>query len=164
VHFFRLSVSAGQAFTAWLELAIAVNGIVTPLVFAWWHVARNSSRELQWGLIQMSPSSSLAVGRSVSAAPITKRLIDPLACFALASGTLHHTVVRSTTASHEAGVDVVATHDLPCSAAHPFYARLNQILEQHDFDGYVEGLCQRFCRRGRVIWDRERAFRSAKPG
>jgi transposase len=38
----------------------------------------------------------------------------------------------------------VATDDLPRSAAHPFYARLNQILDQHDFDGYVEGLCQRF--------------------
>jgi transposase len=38
----------------------------------------------------------------------------------------------------------VAMHDLPGSAAHPFYARLNQILDQHDFDGYVEGLCQRF--------------------
>jgi transposase len=38
----------------------------------------------------------------------------------------------------------VATDDLRRSAAHPFYARLNHILEQHDFDGYVEGLCQRF--------------------
>src|SRR5262245_34005241 len=38
----------------------------------------------------------------------------------------------------------VATQDLPHSAAHPFYTRLNQILEQHDFDGYVEGLCERF--------------------
>jgi transposase len=38
----------------------------------------------------------------------------------------------------------VATQDLPRSAAHPFYARLNQILDQHDFDGYVEGLCERF--------------------
>jgi hypothetical protein len=38
----------------------------------------------------------------------------------------------------------VATQDLPRSAAHPFYTRLNQILGQHDFDGYVEGLCQRF--------------------
>jgi Transposase domain (DUF772) len=40
----------------------------------------------------------------------------------------------------------------PRSAAHPFYARLNQILEQHGFDGYVEGLCERFyaddCRPG----------------
>jgi transposase len=38
----------------------------------------------------------------------------------------------------------VATQDLPRSAAHPFYARLNQILDQHDFDGYVEGLCEQF--------------------
>ena len=34
----------------------------------------------------------------------------------------------------------VATEDLPRSAAHPFDARLNQILDQHDFDGFVEGL------------------------
>jgi transposase len=38
----------------------------------------------------------------------------------------------------------VATQDLPRSAAHPFYARLNQILDQQDFDGFVEGLCARF--------------------
>jgi len=38
----------------------------------------------------------------------------------------------------------VATQDLPRSAAHPFYTRLNQILDEHDFDEYVEGLCQRF--------------------
>ena len=38
----------------------------------------------------------------------------------------------------------VTTHDLPRSAAHPFYTQLNQILDQRDFDGYVEGLCQRF--------------------
>jgi transposase len=38
----------------------------------------------------------------------------------------------------------VATQDLPRTAAHPFYARLNQILDKHGFDGYVEDLCQRF--------------------
>jgi transposase len=38
----------------------------------------------------------------------------------------------------------VATQDLPRSAAHPFYTRLNQILDTADFDGYVESLCQRF--------------------
>lgn len=38
----------------------------------------------------------------------------------------------------------VATQDLPRTAAHPFYAKLNQTLDKHDFDGYVEGLCQRF--------------------
>ena len=50
----------------------------------------------------------------------------------------------------------VAAQDLPRSAGHPFYARLNQILDHHDFDGYVEGLCVCFtqttagqvCRRG----------------
>ena len=38
----------------------------------------------------------------------------------------------------------VVTQDLPRSAGHPFYARLNQIVDQHDFDRYVEGLCERF--------------------
>ena len=34
----------------------------------------------------------------------------------------------------------------PCraGAAHPFYACLNQVLDQHDFDGFVEGLCELF--------------------
>ena len=38
----------------------------------------------------------------------------------------------------------VATQDLPHSAAYPFYARLNQILDERDFDGFVEGLYERF--------------------
>ena len=38
----------------------------------------------------------------------------------------------------------VATQDLPRSAAHPFCARLNQILDEEDFDRYVEELCERF--------------------
>jgi transposase len=38
----------------------------------------------------------------------------------------------------------VATQDLPRRAAHPFYTRLNQILDEHDFDGHVERLCERF--------------------
>jgi hypothetical protein len=38
----------------------------------------------------------------------------------------------------------VATQDLRRTAAHPFYTRLNQIFDEHDFDGYVEGLCERF--------------------
>jgi hypothetical protein len=50
-----------------------------------------------------------------------------------------------TTAAREAGDDVwVATQDVPRTVGHPFYARLNQILDKHDFDGYVEELCQRF--------------------
>ena len=35
-------------------------------------------------------------------------------------------------------------HTICRTAAHPFYARLNQILDKADFDGYVESLCQRF--------------------
>ena len=38
----------------------------------------------------------------------------------------------------------VTTHDLPRTAAHPFYTRLHQILDHAGFDGYVESLCQRF--------------------
>ena len=38
----------------------------------------------------------------------------------------------------------VATEDLPRTAAHTFYPKLNQILDKHDFDEYVEGPCQRF--------------------
>ena len=38
----------------------------------------------------------------------------------------------------------VATQELPRTAAHPFYTRLNQIPATSDFDEYVEGLCQRF--------------------
>jgi len=38
----------------------------------------------------------------------------------------------------------VATQNLPRSAAHSFYTRLNQILDEDHFDRHVEGLCQRF--------------------
>ena len=33
----------------------------------------------------------------------------------------------------------VATADLPQSAGHPFYERLNRILEAAGFDAFVEG-------------------------
>ena len=33
---------------------------------------------------------------------------------------------------------------LPRSAAYPCYTRLNQILDEANFHGYVEGLCRRF--------------------
>jgi hypothetical protein len=38
----------------------------------------------------------------------------------------------------------LAANDLPRSAAHPFYTRLNQILDDNDFDRFVAELCQRF--------------------
>jgi transposase len=38
----------------------------------------------------------------------------------------------------------VITTDLPTSASHPFYARLNQLLTEHHFDDFVEAQCQAF--------------------
>ena len=38
----------------------------------------------------------------------------------------------------------VATSDLPTSPGHPFYERLNLILESHGFDRFVEGRSRRF--------------------
>ena len=38
----------------------------------------------------------------------------------------------------------VATQELPRSAGHPFYSRLNRILDEAGFDAYVEQACARF--------------------
>src|SRR5258706_233901 len=38
----------------------------------------------------------------------------------------------------------IATNDLPTTVAHPFYERLNQILDKAGFDAHVDGLCARF--------------------
>jgi transposase len=38
----------------------------------------------------------------------------------------------------------VATTDLPTTASHPFYARLNQVLAEHGFDDFVEEQCAPF--------------------
>ena len=38
----------------------------------------------------------------------------------------------------------VSTSDLPRSAAHPFYHRLNRILDDAGFDAFVEAQCARF--------------------
>jgi transposase len=38
----------------------------------------------------------------------------------------------------------VATADLPRSPGHPFYDRLNQLLDERHFDSFVEGLCAPF--------------------
>ena len=38
----------------------------------------------------------------------------------------------------------VATEDLPRSAAHPFYRRLNRVLDDAQFDVFVEGACATF--------------------
>ena len=38
----------------------------------------------------------------------------------------------------------VAAADLPKTAAHPFYRRLNELLDEHGFDRFVEGRCEKF--------------------
>jgi len=45
----------------------------------------------------------------------------------------------------------VETQRLAKGPGHPFYGRLNAVLAEHGFDGYVEGLCAKFyaARRGR---------------
>jgi len=55
----------------------------------------------------------------------------------------------------------VTTGDLPKSAGHPFFERLNRILEESGFDAFVEGLCAVFCaeRMGRPSLRPGRYFR-----
>src|SRR5256885_780148 len=38
----------------------------------------------------------------------------------------------------------IATNDLPTTGGHPFYRRLNQILDAHGFDAFVEAQCAAF--------------------
>lgn len=38
----------------------------------------------------------------------------------------------------------IPTSEIVRPASHPFYTRLNQLLEEQDFDRFVEGKCQRF--------------------
>jgi transposase len=38
----------------------------------------------------------------------------------------------------------IAASDLPASPGHPFYTRLNAILDEHGFDQFVEGRCRQF--------------------
>ena len=38
----------------------------------------------------------------------------------------------------------VTTADLPTNAGHPFFERLNRVLDEAGFDAFVEGLCAVF--------------------
>ena len=38
----------------------------------------------------------------------------------------------------------VATADRPMGAGHPFYARVNRVLDEAGFDAFVEGQCAPF--------------------
>jgi len=43
----------------------------------------------------------------------------------------------------------VATCDLPKSPGHPFYSKLNSLLDEAKFDEFVESLCQSYYKEGR---------------
>jgi transposase len=45
---------------------------------------------------------------------------------------------------HEQPILFIPTAKLPQSAAHPFYAKLNEVLAAWKFDEFVEGLCAKF--------------------
>ena len=38
----------------------------------------------------------------------------------------------------------IAAGELPRSGGHPFYRQLSELLDKHEFDAFVEGLCERF--------------------
>ena len=38
----------------------------------------------------------------------------------------------------------IAASELPTSGGHPFYRRLSELLDKHDFDVFVEGECEKF--------------------
>lgn len=38
----------------------------------------------------------------------------------------------------------IANEELARSPGHPFYQRLNELLEEEKFDRFVEGLCRKF--------------------
>ncbi len=46
--------------------------------------------------------------------------------------------------SHDQPTLFIPTSKLPQSAAHPFYAKLNEVLAGWKFDEFVEGLCAKF--------------------
>ena len=43
---------------------------------------------------------------------------------------------------------VIVTADLAPAPAHPFYQRLNRLLEEAGFDPFVEGLCRPYYAEG----------------
>ena len=64
-------------------------------------------------------------------------------------------------AARQASPMWVDTADLPTSDGHPFFERVNRVLEEAGFDAFVEGLCAAFyaARMGRPSLRPERYFR-----
>ena len=55
----------------------------------------------------------------------------------------------------------VATTDLPRSAAHPFYERLNEVLDDAAFDTFVETACATFVSTAPVLTSASSSPRSS---
>ena len=51
----------------------------------------------------------------------------------------------------------VASHSLPIAPGHPFYGKLNELLDRHGFDDYVEDLCS-------VYYHKKLGRKSIPPG
>ncbi|MPY91336.1 MAG: hypothetical protein GEU99_25920 [Luteitalea sp.] len=54
------------------------------------------------------------------------------------TGILSHMAMGKRRRRHRQTTMWVATSDLPRTAAHPFYERLNRVLEDAGFDAFVE--------------------------
>ena len=78
-----------------------------------------------------------------------------------ARSTLHGMAMGKRPGARQASPMWVNTEDLPTSDGHPFFERLNRVLEESGFDAFVEGLCEAFyaCRRGRPSLRPGRYFR-----
>ena len=55
----------------------------------------------------------------------------------------------------------VASSDLPRSGGHPFYERLNRVLDEAGFDAFVEEQCRQFYADG--VWCEKTAEASESP-
>jgi len=63
------------------------------------------------------------------------------------SRTSHYTLrmaMRTRKRRHRQASMWVVTQELPRSAAHPFYRRLSRVLDDAQFDAFVEGACATF--------------------
>ena len=78
-----------------------------------------------------------------------------------ARSTLHGMAMGKRPGARQASPMWVNTEDLPTSDGHPFFERLNRVLEESGFDAFVEGLCEAFyaCRLGRPSLRPGRYFR-----
>ena len=64
--------------------------------------------------------------------------------FFMAPSLSEGAILSSVSWSENGQAGQVATNALPRTDGHPFYQRLNQVLDQHGFDAFVEAQCATF--------------------